>query len=118
MTATAQPKYHEGLGPLVAGFRYAPLNDLDAVRDLIDDETCAILLEPVQGEGGINVAENEFLSGLRQLADEHQCLLMFDEVQTGMGRTGSWYAYQQTPRPARRHDSRQGARAGASPAAR
>jgi acetylornithine/N-succinyldiaminopimelate aminotransferase len=97
LTATAQPKYHEGLGPLVAGFRYAPLNDLDAVRDLIDDETCAILLEPVQGEGGINVADNEFLSGLRQLADEHQCLLMFDEVQTGMGRTGSWYAYQQTP---------------------
>jgi acetylornithine/N-succinyldiaminopimelate aminotransferase len=97
LTATAQPKYHEGLGPLVAGFRYAPLNDLEAVRTLIDDETCAILLEPVQGEGGINVADNEFLSGLRQLADEHHCLLIFDEVQTGMGRTGSWFGYQQTP---------------------
>jgi acetylornithine/N-succinyldiaminopimelate aminotransferase len=97
LTATAQPKYHEGLGPLVAGFRYAPLNDLDEVKDLIDDETCGILLEPVQGEGGINVAENDFLVGLRQLADQHRCLLIFDEVQTGMGRTGTWFGYQQTP---------------------
>jgi acetylornithine/N-succinyldiaminopimelate aminotransferase len=97
LTATAQPKYHEGLGPLVAGFRYAPLNDLDEVKDLIDDETCGILLEPVQGEGGINIAESDFLVGLRQLADEHHCLLIFDEVQTGMGRTGSWFGYQQTP---------------------
>jgi acetylornithine/N-succinyldiaminopimelate aminotransferase len=97
LTATGQPKYHEGVGPLVAGFRYAPLNDLEAVRTLIDDETCGILLEPVQGEGGINVADNEFLTGLRQLCDEHKCLLMFDEVQTGMGRTGTWYGYQRTP---------------------
>jgi predicted acetylornithine/succinylornithine family transaminase len=97
LTATAQPKYHEGLGPLVAGFRYAPLNDLDAVKDLIDDETCGFLLEPVQGEGGIHIAEDEFLVGLRQLADEHRCSLIFDEVQTGMGRTGTWFAYQQTP---------------------
>jgi acetylornithine/N-succinyldiaminopimelate aminotransferase len=97
LTATAQPKYHEGLGPLVAGFRYAPLNDLAAVEALIDDETCGILVEPVQGEGGINSADNEFLIGLRRLADEHRCLLMFDEVQTGMGRTGTWYGYQQTP---------------------
>jgi acetylornithine/N-succinyldiaminopimelate aminotransferase len=97
LTATAQPKYHEGLGPLVAGFRYAPLNDLDEVKDLIDDETCGILLEPVQGEGGVNIAENDFLVGLRQLADQHHCLLIFDEVQTGMGRTGTWFGYQQTP---------------------
>jgi predicted acetylornithine/succinylornithine family transaminase len=97
LTATAQPKYHEGLGPLVAGFRYAPLNDLEAVKELIDDETCGILLEPVQGEGGIHIAENDYLAGLRQLADEHRCLLIFDEVQTGMGRTGSWFGYQQTP---------------------
>ena len=97
LTATAQPKYHEGLGPLVAGFRYAPLNDLEAVRTLIDDETCGILVEPVQGEGGINAADDDFLIGLRQLADAHGCLLMFDEVQTGLGRTGSWFAYQQTP---------------------
>ena len=97
LTATGQPKYHEGVGPLVAGFRYAPLNDLEAVRTLIDDETCAILLEPVQGEGGINAADNDFLTGLRQLCDEHKCLLMFDEVQTGMGRTGTWFGYQRTP---------------------
>ncbi len=97
LTATAQPKYHEGLGPLVAGFRYAPLNDLEAVKDLIDDETCGILLEPVQGEGGIHIAEDDFLVGLRQLADQHHCSLIFDEVQTGLGRTGSWFAYQQTP---------------------
>ncbi len=96
-TATGQPKYHEGVGPLVAGFRYAPLNDLEAVRTLIDDETCGILLEPVQGEGGINAADNDFLTGLRQLCDEHKCLLMFDEVQTGMGRTGTWFGYQRTP---------------------
>jgi acetylornithine/N-succinyldiaminopimelate aminotransferase len=97
LTATAQPKYHEGLGPLVAGFRYAPLNDLDAVKALIDDETCGFMLEPVQGEGGIHIAQDDFLVGLRQLADEHRCSLIFDEVQTGMGRTGSWFAYQQTP---------------------
>jgi acetylornithine/N-succinyldiaminopimelate aminotransferase len=97
LTATAQPKYHEGLGPLVAGFRYAPLNDLAAVEQLIDEETCGILLEPVQGEGGINIAQDEFLTGLRQLADDHHCLLIFDEVQTCMGRTGTWFGYQQTP---------------------
>lgn len=96
LTATAQPKYHEGVGPLVAGFRYAPWNDLDAVAELIDPQTCAILIEPVQGEGGINVASSEFLAGLRELADRNKCLLIFDEVQTCMGRTGSWFAYQQT----------------------
>jgi acetylornithine/N-succinyldiaminopimelate aminotransferase len=94
LTATAQPKYHEGLGPLVAGFVYAPFNDLEAVREKIDDETCAILVEPVQGEGGVRIASSEFLEGLRRLADEHQLLLMFDEVQTGCGRTGEWFAYQ------------------------
>ncbi len=97
LTATGQPKYHEKVGPLVAGFRYAPLGDLDAVRALVDKETCAILIEPVQGEGGIHIADDEFLVGLRRLADEQNCLLIFDEVQTGLGRTGSWFAYQQTP---------------------
>jgi acetylornithine/N-succinyldiaminopimelate aminotransferase len=95
VTATAQPKYHEGLGPMLAGFRYAPHNDLDAVASLIDDETCAILIEPVQGEGGVNLPEEGFLEGLRTLCDEHHLLLVFDEVQTGMGRTGSWFGYQQ-----------------------
>ena len=94
LTATAQPKYHEGLGPLVAGFVYAPFGDLDAVSDRIDDETCAIMIEPIQGEGGIRVPSREFLAGLRRLADEHGLLLIFDEVQTGCGRTGDWFAYQ------------------------
>jgi predicted acetylornithine/succinylornithine family transaminase len=94
LTATAQPKYHEGLGPLVAGFVYAPFGDLDAVAERIDDETCAIMIEPIQGEGGIRVPSREYLAGLRQLADEHDLLLIFDEVQTGCGRTGHWFGYQ------------------------
>jgi len=94
LTATAQPKYHEGLGPLVAGFVYAPYGDLEAVAELVDDETCAILVEPIQGEGGVRIPPEGFLSGLRKLADQHELLLMFDEVQTGCGRTGEWFAYQ------------------------
>jgi predicted acetylornithine/succinylornithine family transaminase len=93
-SATAQPKYHEGIGPLLAGFLYAPFGDLDAVRKLIDDETCAILIEPVQGEGGIRIPPVGFLEGLRQLANERELLLVFDEVQSGCGRTGKWFAYQ------------------------
>lgn len=95
VTATAQPKYHQGISPMVPGFRYAPLNDLDAVRNLVDDETCAILVEPVQGEGGINLPQPGYLEGLRQIADENGLVLIFDEVQTCMGRTGTWYGYQQ-----------------------
>ena len=94
VTATAQPKYHQGLGPLMAGFQYAPHNDLDAVRELIDDETCGILIEPVQGEGGVNIPAPGFLEGLRELADEHGLVLIFDEVQTGMGRLGTWFGHQ------------------------
>ena len=94
LTATAQPKYHEGLGPLVAGFVYAPHGDLEAVKKLIDDETCAIMVEPIQGEGGIRLPPEGFLQGLRQLADSHGLLLIFDEVQTGCGRTGEWFGYQ------------------------
>lgn len=93
-TATAQPKYHEGLGPLVAGFQYAPFGDLAAVEALIDEQTCAILVEPIQGEGGIQLPPPGFLAGLRKLADQHGFLLMFDEVQSGSGRTGEWFAYQ------------------------
>ena len=95
ITATAQPKYHEGLGPLMAGFRYVPFNDLDAVDEMLDDETAAILIEPIQGEGGVNIPDDDFLPGLRRLADENGCLLIFDEVQTGVGRTGTWFGYQQ-----------------------
>jgi predicted acetylornithine/succinylornithine family transaminase len=92
--ATAQPKYHQGLGPLPAGFLYAPFGDLEAARALIDDQTCAILVEPIQGEGGIRISPPGFLQGLRKLADEHHLLLIFDEVQTGCGRTGQWFGYQ------------------------
>ena len=92
--ATAQPKYHEGLGPLMAGFVYAPFGDLQAVASLIDDETAAIMVEPVQGEGGVRIPPDGFLAGLRKMADENELLLVFDEVQTGCGRTGDWFAYQ------------------------
>lgn len=94
LTATAQPKYHEGLGPLVAGFSYAPHGDLAATAKLIDEETCAIMVEPIQGEGGIRLPPEGFLAGLRKLADERGLLLIFDEVQTGCGRTGEWFGYQ------------------------
>jgi len=94
LTATAQPKYHEGLGPLVAGFQYAALGDLEATKKLIDDETCAIMVEPIQGEGGVRIPPAGFLQGLRKLCDENGLLLIFDEVQTGCGRTGHWFAYQ------------------------
>jgi len=92
--ATAQVKYHEGIGPLMAGFRYAPFGDLAEVRKLVDEQTCAILVEPVQGEGGVNLPPAGFLEGLRAICDENEMLLVFDEVQTGCGRTGDWFAYQ------------------------
>jgi len=92
--ATAQPKYHEGLGPLMAGFVYAPFGDLEAVARLIDAETAAIMIEPIQGEGGVRIPPAGFLQGLRELCDKHDLLLIFDEVQTGCGRTGHWFAYQ------------------------
>ncbi len=94
LTATAQPKYHEGLGPLVAGFQYAVFGDLEAAKKLIDEETCAIMVEPIQGEGGVRLPPAGFLQGLRRLCDENGLLLIFDEVQTGCGRTGHWFAYQ------------------------
>jgi acetylornithine/succinyldiaminopimelate/putrescine aminotransferase len=92
--ATAQPKMHEGLGPLMAGFVYAPFGDAQAVAQLVDDETAAIMVEPIQGEGGVQVPPDGFLQQLRRLADENELLLIFDEVQTGCGRTGNWFAYQ------------------------
>jgi predicted acetylornithine/succinylornithine family transaminase len=94
LSATGQPKYHQGLEPLLAGFSYAPFGDLDAAAKLIDGETCAILVEPIQGEGGINLPPPGYLEGLRELADRHRLLLIFDEVQAGMGRTGRWFAHQ------------------------
>jgi predicted acetylornithine/succinylornithine family transaminase len=94
LTATAQPKYHAGVEPMLPGFTYVPFGDLDAVAKAIDSETAAILLEPIQGEGGINLPPAGFLEGLRQLCDANGLLLIFDEVQTGLGRTGKWYAHQ------------------------
>lgn len=94
LSATAQPKYHAGLGPMLAGFTYCPWGDLAAVEQRIDDATAAILIEPIQGEGGVHVPPREYLQGLRQLCDQHGLLLIFDEVQTGCGRTGHWYGYQ------------------------
>jgi acetylornithine/succinyldiaminopimelate/putrescine aminotransferase len=93
LTATAQPKYHAGVEPMLPGFLYAPYGDLDAVAKLIDAETCAVLIEPIQGEGGINLPPAGYLEGLRELCDRHGLLLILDEVQTGMGRTGAWYAH-------------------------
>jgi acetylornithine/N-succinyldiaminopimelate aminotransferase len=96
ITATAQPKYQEGFRPLVPGFMYAPLNDLAAVEKLVDNETCAILVEPIQGEGGVNICDHAWLKALRQMCDERGMMLIFDEVQTGVGRCGTWWGYQTT----------------------
>lgn len=90
-----QEKYSNGFGPKPAGIEHGIFNDLDSARALINDKTCAVVVEPVQGEGGVRPASPEFLEGLRQLCDEHDALLIFDEVQCGMGRTGELYAYMQ-----------------------
>jgi acetylornithine/N-succinyldiaminopimelate aminotransferase len=94
LSATGQATYQEAFGPMVPGFAYAPFGDLEAAEDLVGPQTAAILVEPIQGEGGINEAPEGFLQGLRDLCDEHEALLIFDEVQTGAGRTGHLYAYQ------------------------
>jgi len=94
LTATGQPKYHQGVGPMLPGFNYAPFGDLEAAARAIDGETIAIMIEPIQGEGGINLPPAGYLEGLRDLCDRHKLLLVFDEVQTGMGRTGKWYTHQ------------------------
>lgn len=88
-----QPKYADGFGPKPADIVHVPFNDLEAVKAVIDDHTCAVILEPVQGEGGVTAATPEFMRGLRELCDKHQALLVLDEVQTGMGRTGKLFAY-------------------------
>ena len=93
VTATAQPKYHEGYEPLPPGFRYSNFNDLAAVEAaMASGDVCAVLVEPVQGEGGVTPAAPGFLQGLRALCDRHQALLVFDEIQCGMGRTGQLFA--------------------------
>jgi acetylornithine/N-succinyldiaminopimelate aminotransferase len=96
LTATGQPALQDGFGPMLPGVVHAPFGDLEAARTMAGPQTAAILVEPIQGEGGINVAPEGFLEGLRDLCDEHGALLIFDEVQTGAGRTGHLYAYQGT----------------------
>ncbi len=94
LAAGGQKKYLEGFGPVVEGFDQVPFGDLDAVKRAIGRETAAILIEPIMGEGGVRVVEPSFLRALRELCDQHGLLLIFDEVQTGMGRTGELFAYQ------------------------
>ncbi|PAV48789.1 bifunctional succinylornithine transaminase/acetylornithine transaminase [Pseudomonas sp. HAR-UPW-AIA-41] len=89
-----QPKYSDGFGPKIAGITHIPFNDLEALKAAISDKTCAVILEPVQGEGGVLPAQQAYLEGARELCNQHNALLIFDEVQTGMGRSGHLYAYQ------------------------
>ena len=94
LTATAQEKYQAPFTPLVPGFTYVPYNDITAMEQTIDDETVAVIIEPVQGEGGVNIPTKEYMTKLRQLCTKRNCLLICDEVQTGVGRTGKWFGYQ------------------------
>lgn len=96
ISAAAQTKYQEGFGPLPGGFRYCKFNDIDALCDAFDQDICAVLIEPIQGESGIWPATSEFLLKIRELCDANDTLLIFDEVQCGMGRTGKLFAYQWT----------------------
>ncbi|MFN7131107.1 MAG: aspartate aminotransferase family protein, partial [Myxococcales bacterium] len=94
VTATGQPKYHKGFEPLPPGFLHVPYGDLAAVEKAISGKTAAILMEPVQGEGGVRVAPRGFLEGIRALCDQHGLLMLLDEVQTGVGRTGTFFAFE------------------------
>ena len=95
LTATGQEKVKIGFDPLPAGFVHVPLNDIDALAEAVNEQTAAILLEPLQGEGGVNVADAGYLQAVRKLCDEHGILLMLDEIQTGVGRTGTMFAFEQ-----------------------
>lgn len=94
VTATAQEKYHQGFAPLPAGFTYAEFNNFEKLQNVIGEKTIGIILELIQGEGGINVASHEYVKNLRKLCDEKNIVLIFDEVQTGIGRTGEYFAFQ------------------------
>ena len=93
VSAGGQPKYSQDFAPLPGGIKHVPFNDLEAVKSIISERTCAIVVEPIQGEGGVIPATSDFLQGLRTLCDKYNALLIFDEVQTGVGRCGSFYAY-------------------------
>jgi len=96
LTATGQDKVKIGFDPLPPGFGHVPLNDIDALRAVVNEQTAAVLLEPLQGEGGVNVADAAYLRAVRQLCDEQGILLMLDEIQTGVGRTGTMFAFEQS----------------------
>ncbi len=95
LTATGQEKIQIGFAPLIQGFKYVPYGDIAALKQAIGPQTCAIMLEPIQGEGGINIPPAGYLKAVRELCDQHNLLLIFDEIQVGLGRTGSLFAYQQ-----------------------
>ena len=94
VTATGQAKYQKGLDPLLPGVKHVPFNDLEALKAAVDENTCAILMEPIQGEGGIHPADKAYLEAVRALCDEKDIVLLFDEIQCGVGRTGELFAYQ------------------------
>ncbi|MGL4791685.1 MAG: acetylornithine transaminase, partial [Anaerotignaceae bacterium] len=94
VTATGQPKYQSGLAPLMPGVKHVPFNDFEALKNIVDENTCGIFLEPIQGEGGIHPADVEYLKAVRKLCDEMDIVLIFDEIQCGVGRTGDLFAYQ------------------------
>ena len=94
ITATGQKKFQKGFEPLPTGFRYVSFDDMGALEEAVTEKTAAVMVEPIQGEGGVNVPPKGYLASLRKLCDEREVLLIFDEVQTGMGRTGDLFAYQ------------------------
>jgi len=94
LTATGQPKYHKGFEPLPGGFDYVHYNDIDELAEKISDKTCAVMLETIQGEGGVYPPKNDYLKKVRELCDKHGALLILDEIQSGMGRSGKFFAYE------------------------
>ncbi len=94
LTATGQPKYHKGFEPLPAGFNYVNYNDIDELAEKISDKTCAVMLETIQGEGGVYPPKNDYLKKVRELCDKHGALLILDEIQSGIGRSGKFFAYE------------------------
>jgi len=94
ITATGQEKFQKGFAPLPGGFKYVPFNDLSTLEHAITEKTCGIMLEPIQAEGGIRIPDNDYLRGVRKICNDNGLLLMLDEVQVGMGRTGSLFAYE------------------------
>lgn len=96
LTATGQPKYQHGYEPLPAGYEYVEYGDIADLEAKMSDDVCAVMLEPIQGEGGVHIPSGEYLQKVRELCDRHDALLIFDEVQTGVGRTGKWFGYMQS----------------------